>query len=374
VNLVGVAPTQIERGNVLTMPGWLIPTERIDTKLNILGEARFPLKHGAEVSFFCGAMETTAKVHLLEGGEIKPGGNAWVQLTLDTPLSVIKGDRFIIRSPMDTLGGGTVVISHAQRYRRQKAIIVKTLEVIESGGIDNIILAMLETNQPGDLSKLTVQCNLTTAESKSAVNRLAEQGKILAMNQGGQELLMTMPGWENLVKKAQAAVAGYHRKFTTRNGMPRSELGSKLGLAANSVILHKLFEDGMLIEDGAFVRLSAYQVKLTSQQQERIKIFLNSLEQNPYSPPGDIRLETDLLKLLVNQGRVVDVGEGVVFSRVAYDTMTDKILAHGREKGKITLAEVRDMFNSSRKYVLPLLEYMDGKKLTKRVGNERVVR
>jgi selenocysteine-specific elongation factor len=78
--------------------------------------------------------------------------------------------------------------------------------------------------------------------------------------------------------------------------------------------------------------------------------------------------------LLVNQGRVVDVGEGVVFSRVAYDTMTDKILAHGREKGKITLAEVRDMFNSSRKYVLPLLEYMDGKKLTKRVGNERVVR
>jgi selenocysteine-specific elongation factor len=101
---------------------------------------------------------------------------------------------------------------------------------------------------------------------------------------------------------------------------------------------------------------------------------LQSLRQNPYSPPGEIVLEPDLLNLLIEQQKVVKVGDGVVFSRVAYDEMVGKILNRARERGNITLAEVRDMFSTSRKYAKALLEYMDEKKLTRRVGDERVVR
>ncbi|HEX76269.1 MAG TPA: selenocysteine-specific translation factor, partial [Dehalococcoidia bacterium] len=103
-------------------------------------------------------------------------------------------------------------------------------------------------------------------------------------------------------------------------------------------------------------------------------VFLSALNQSPYSPPGDITLEPDLLNLLLEQQQVVKVSEGVVFSASAYNEMVDKVSAHAKAKGKVTLAEVRDMLGTSRKYAQALLEYMDEKKLTRRVGDERVLR
>ncbi|MBN2463249.1 MAG: selenocysteine-specific translation elongation factor [Dehalococcoidia bacterium] len=373
-NLTGVSTSQLERGYVLTSPGWLAPTVRIDVKLRMLSDLKHSLRHNAVVSFFTGAAEVIAKVHLLEREKLDSGGISWAQLALAEPVALVKGDRFIIRSPMDTLGGGVIVSSHAPRHRRFRPSVIQSLKIRAEGGVEDVVAAMLEANQPLGLEKLAVQCDLATDEAHVLVGELITKGRVVAVGQGGQRLLFTESGWGRLVKKAESVVENYHRRFPTRSGMSQGELGSKLGLLPNSPALRKLFADGVLTEEGAVVRLPYYQVQLSHQQQAKIDIFLSALDHNPYSPPGDITLEPDLLNLLIEQRQVVKVSDGVFFSASAYGEMVDKVIVYARSKGKVTLAEVRDMLGTSRKYAQALLEYMDEKKLTRRIGDERVLR
>jgi len=373
-NLTGVATSQLERGYVLTSPGWLVPTTRIDVKLSMLSDLKHPLRHGTAVSFFTGAAEVIAKVHLLEKERLDSGDISWAQFALAKSVALVKGDHFIIRSPTDTLGGGVIVDSHAPRHRRFRQATVQNLKVRGEGVVEDVVVATLEANQPMELDKLAVQCDLATNEAHGIINDLIKKEKIVAVGHAGQSLFFTNSGWGRLVKKAESAVENYHRRFPTRSGMSKGELSSKLGLLPNSPALRKLFDDGVLVEDGAAVHLPSYRVHLSHQQQAKVDAFLNALDQNPYSPPGDIKLEIDLLNLLIEQRQVVKVSDGVFFSASAYSEMVDKIIAYARSKGKVTLAEVRDLLGTSRKYAQALLEYMDERKLTRRVGDERVLR
>ncbi len=373
-NLAGVAISQLERGDVLTSPGWLVPTARVDVKLRMLSDLKHSLRHGAAVSFFAGTAEVMTKVHLLEKEKLDSGDISWAQLALAKPVALVKGDHFIIRSPMDTLGGGQIVNSHAPRHRRFRPTIIQALKARGEGVVEDVIVATLEANQPLELDEIMVQCDLAAEEARGIIDGLTKKGKVVVVGNGRQSLLFTSSGWERLANKAQAVVENYHRKFPARLGMSKGELSSKLGLVPHSPALQRLFEDNVLVEEGTSVRLPSYQVKFTQQQQAKIDVFLRALNQNPYSPPSDITLEPDLLNLLIEQQRVVKVSGGVVFSASAYKEMVDKIVAYAKVKGKVTLGEVRDMLGTSRKYAQVLLEYMDEKKLTRRVGDERVLR
>ncbi|OGN99159.1 MAG: selenocysteine-specific translation elongation factor, partial [Chloroflexi bacterium RBG_13_51_52] len=123
-NLVGLNTTQLTRGDVITIPGWLKPTKSVAVNLKLIAYLQRPLRHSAEVSFHTLAAETMAKVRLLESEELKPGDTTWAQLMLERPLAVIKGDRYIIRSPMETLGGGGIVDTGAKRIRRFRPEII----------------------------------------------------------------------------------------------------------------------------------------------------------------------------------------------------------------------------------------------------------
>lgn len=372
-NLVGVTTMDLERGDVLTTQGWLKPSRRIDGKLRILTDVRRPLRHGSMVTFFTGAAEVMARVHLLEGDEIPPAQDAWVQFTLTQPVSVVKGDHFIIRSPMDTLGGGTIINTAARRHRRFRSDVVESLEALGGSGIEKTVYAVLENRQPLDPQELGVLSNVSPQELEKTLAILTENGRITSIAQGGTRILFSTRGWEKLVEKAVGILKDYHRRFPTRSGMPKGELNRNLNLAPGSPMLQKMYADGVVIDAGAEVRLPDYEIKLSARQQEKVNAYLQALRKNPYAPPGE-SIEPDLLKLLIDQGKVVRVMGGIVFIRSAYDEMIGKILSTAREKGSITLGEVRDMFGTSRKYAQALLDYMDEKKLTRRVGDDRVVR
>jgi len=371
-NLVGVATSQLERGDVLTKPGWLIPTVMLSAKLRLLPYLRRPLRHNATVSFHTGTAEVTAKVRLLEKEQLQPGEVTWVQLSLSKPVAAIKGDYFIVRSPSETLGGGDIVDSHAKRLRRFRPAIIQSLQVREEGTAEEVIMETLETKQPLELAALLARCNLAVDEAKLVIEDLIQQGKVVDIGQGGR-LFLTRLGWERLAKKAMDIVQDYHRRFPARPGMPKGELSGKSGLPTPSSALPRLFSEGVLVEEGVAVRLPSHRVQLTQAQQAKIDAFLDSLSKNPYAPPGDEIPEPDLLNLLIEQGKVVKVSDDVVFSASAYNKMTETVIAHIKAQGKVTLAEVRDMFKTSRKYAQALLEHMDSKKITRRVGDERVL-
>ena len=373
-NLVGVTTSQLQRGDVLTRPGWLIPTTMLTVRLHLLPYLHRPLRHSATVSFHTGAAETMAKVRLLEGDELQPGKSTWAQLLLDRPVAVVKGDHFIIRSSTETLGGGKLVDSHARRLRRFRPDVIENLRAREEGTPEEMMMALLETKQPLELSALLSQFNLPASETQSMIESLAQQGKVIRLGQGEQSLLMTVLGWERLVAKIITILQNYHQKFLTRPGMPKVELGSRLKLGAYvAAAFRKLLDQGIITEVGAVVRLPTHHIQLTPVQQAKLDALLRSLAQNPYAPPSDLIPEPDLLNLLIEQQQVVKVSDDVVFAASAYNEMVAKVTSHIKAHGKVTLAEVRDLFQTSRKYAQAFLEYLDGKKITRRVGDERVL-
>jgi selenocysteine-specific elongation factor len=374
VNLVNIAPNQLERGDVITKPGWLIPSDRFDVRLQTLGSIKKILHHGDILSFFTGSSESLAKLYLLDRDQVKPGESILAQISLNMPAMVMKDDHFIVRSPMETLGGGVIILPHAKKHRYSRKEVGDRLTKMENGSLNELIIAFLEFKQPAKLSNILTECNLTMDEIQGPLSELISRGKVVLMGNRENAVLFTISGWRDIIKKAQEIVKNYHNKYPARSGISKGELSNKLGLEANSPFLKKLFDDGILIEDAAVVRLPTHRIEFSGEQQTAIKKFLDQLDHNPFSPQIEMTLEKDVLNQLIEQQKIVRVGDGVIFSKDAYEEMVGKIIGHIKSKGKITLAEVRDMFDTSRKYAKALLEYMDEKKITKRVGDERVLR
>ncbi len=372
-NLVGINTAQLQRGEVLTRPGWLIPTRLLSIRLRLLPYLKRPLKHNANVNFHTGAAEEMGKVRLLEGDELQPGDTTWAQLSLNKPVAVVNGDHFIIRSPVETLGGGRVFDSHAKRLRRFRPAVIESLRARETGTTEEIIMALLESKQPLELKAFLSQCGLPAEAVQPVIESLIEQGKITGVGDREHRLLFTALGWEHITRQSEAIIQEYHHHFPTRPGMPKGEFNSKLKLAKYPAVLPKLLADGILVEEGLTVRLPTHKIQLTPAQQASIDAFLDVLAQNPYAPPSELIPEPDLLNLLIQQQRVVKVSEGVVFATSVYNEMVDKLTAYLKEQGKITLGEVRDMFHTSRKYAQALVEHLDGEKITRRVGDDRVL-
>jgi len=373
-NLVGVNTSQLQRGDVLTRPGWLSQTTMLTVRLRLLGYLHRSLKHGASVSFHTGAVEAMAKLRLLEGDEVKPGQVTWAQVTLDRPIAAVNGDHFIVRSPMETLGGGKIIEAHARRLRRFRLDVIANLEAKETGTAEEMVLALLETKQPLETSVLASELNLKSEEIKTALDSLAGQGKAVVLGKGDQSLLITAKRWEELAQKTGAVLQEYHRRFPMRPGMPKVELGSRLKLGSQAAAAFQMMAaQGIIADEGTLVRLPTHRILLTQQQRAKMDAFLRSLAENPYAPPSDLIPEPDLLNLLIEQRRVVKVASDVVFAASVYDEMVAKVTSRIKSQGQITLAEVRDIFQTSRKYAQALLEHLDGEKITRRTGDVRVL-
>jgi len=369
-----VATGAITRGDVVTTPGWLTPTRAFDVKLRLLPSAPRPLPHNATVTFHHGAAEVLGKVRLLERDKIEPGETAWAQFLLAQPIAAVKDDRFIIRSPQQTLGGGQIVGIRAKRHRRFRPDVIEGLATRESGTAEQIILAIVQEEEPLELERLLPLLNLSRGEAEEAIRSLAAQKKVIVL--GDMMLLFSAQGWEKLAKQVKLAVQRYHHQFPLRHGPPKEELRGKLKIPTKffARALEQLIQEGTLIEAGPMVRLPDHEPQPTQEQQAEVDAFLDRLARNPYLPTLDPLPEPDLLNLLIEQRRVVKASDDVIFLASAYDKMVDGIVAQIKSQGKVTVAEVRDLFHTSRKYALALMEYLDSQKLTRRIGDERVLR
>ncbi len=373
-NLSGLSTVELARGDVVTTPGWLLPTRAFDVKLRLLPSAPRPLPHNATVTFHHGAAEVLGKVRLLERDRIDPGETTWAQLLLAQPIAAVKDDRFIIRSPQETLGGGQIVGPRAKRHRRFRPDVIERLATRETGTAEQIILVTLQEEEPLELARLLSLCNLRQGEAEEAIKSLASKGKVVAL--GDMGLFFSAQGWEKLAKQAEQAVRRYHQQFPLRHGPPKEELKGKLKARTRffARILEQLIREGTLIEVGPAVRLPEHQPQPTPKQQAEVDAFLDRLTRDPYLPSVDPLPKPDLLNLLIEKRLVVKVSDDVIFLASIYDKMVDDIIAEIKSRGKVTVAEVRDLFHTSRKYALALMEYLDTQKITRRVGDERVLR
>ncbi|MEK7815053.1 MAG: SelB C-terminal domain-containing protein, partial [Chloroflexota bacterium] len=353
---------------------------RLDALLKMARSAPKSLRHNEGLTFHLFTSEATARVRLLDAERLDPGAEGWAQILLADPLPMVKGDLFIIRSAEDTLGGGQVVDPNPRRrHRRFVPEVVDRLTLLSQGSGENVLLSVADQWGPCDLSVLSQRANLAAKEVLEGISRLAAAGEVVVLGDLGSEadaVVYSSQGWNSLKNKISVALETYHAQHPLRRGVPAQEIRSRLGLsqAAYLRVLSRLTTEGYVHEDGQSLRLPGHRVSLAPAMEQQAAIYLRALEAEPYSPPTDYPLDPELLGALIDQGKVVKVNESVVFAASAYREMTDRIMEHIRSNQSITVADARTMFNSSRKYVLPLLEYLDQQRITRRVGDARVLR
>ena len=380
VNLSGLSRDEVERGEVLTAPGWLKPTYRLDARLKMVKNASHALKHNEGVTFHLFTSESSARVRLLDADRLPAGTEGWVQLLLADPLPVVKGDFFVIRSAEDTLGGGQIVDPNPRRrYRRFDTDVVERLMMLDQGTGEDVIISVAEQWGPCDLTTLSQRANLSTEEVLERVNRLVEDELLVMLGEMGKDtdgVVYSAQGWNVLKGKVFTALRTYHNQYPLRKGPPAQEVRSRLEISqpVYQRVLARLGDEQFVVEEGQSIRLPEHEITLTPEMEQQAAKFLQALEQDPYAPPSDQPLDSELLGVLVEQGKVVRVTDSVVFAASAYRDMTQRIVEHMKAQGSITVADARTMFDTSRKYVLPLLEYMDRQQITRRSGDERVLR
>jgi len=398
VNLTGVSKDEVSRGEVLTAPGWLRPTTLVDCYLRYLSDAPAPLKHDAPVSFFSGAAETPAWVRLLGTRVLPPGEEGWVQIRLANPVALVKGDRFIIRqpSPSVTIGGGVVVNPFpGRRHRRFRPEVIERLETLAHGTPEEIMLQNLERQQPSEARALLDRSSLSRPQAEEALRALVSEGQVLVLDGSlstddprvlpGGSFLVTRSGWGAMRERMEALLGEYHRQFPLRSGMPREEVKSRMARNIPTLsprlfneILERAGSEGWLAESAGTVRLATHQATFTPKQQQAVDYLLYTFHQEPYTTPSVPQCEeqvgSEVLSALVEQGQLIKLGEDVIFLTETYEEMRARVLAYLEEHGSVTVAQVRDLFGTSRKYTLALLGYMDEQRITRRVGDERVLR
>jgi selenocysteine-specific elongation factor len=375
VNLSGVATDEIERGEVVTTPGWLRPTRAVDVRLRLLEAAPHNVRHNYPVTFHAHASETPATVRLLADEELKPGDESWAQIYLHEPVALARGDRFVIRSPDTTLGGGYVVDVDASRHRRNHSPTIERLERLAEGSPTAQLLSALEATEPSNVTALARRANLSDAEALDLARQAVDEGSAVAL---GDEVAMatqvyTLAGWTRLSAKAQQSLAAFHEQSPLRSGMTREELRSRLGVSGNlaNLVLSTLAGSGTLVDDAGVLRLPEHSVVVSDEQQAAMDAFVARMESDPF-PVEQPKIAPELLALLGEQARIVRAGE-VTFDAATWARLQAQVVDHLRANGKVTMAEVRDLQGTSRKYALAVLEHLDDLKVTRRQGDERVL-
>jgi selenocysteine-specific elongation factor len=380
LNLSGISRDDVMRGQVLTNPGWLQPTRRFDAHLRMVKGAPHALKHNEGVTFHLFTSETTARVRLLDADRLQPGSEGWVQVLLDEPVPMVKGDFFVLRSSEDTLGGGQIADPNPRRrHRRFAPEVLERLTMLDAGASEDVIITLADQLGPCDVRTLSQRSNLSEADVQDRLADLIKQGEVVALGELGSQtdtVVYSRRGWDIVRNQAQIALQTYHNQYPLRRGAPPQELRSRLNLPQSVYVraAGRLSDEGVAIDDGGLVRSPDHQVALTPSQQSDAAEYLAGLAAEPWSPPTDRPIDSELLAYLQGRGEVIRVNETVVFTTAAYDDMASRIVDHLKANGSVTVADARTIFGTSRKYVLPLLEYLDQQRITRRVGDDRVLR
>ncbi len=385
VNLSGVNVDQIQRGDVLTHPGDYKTTRRMDVRFRLLPDVNAALLHNTETKMFIGAAEVVARVRLLGAEALLPGEEGWLQLELARPVVSVRGDRYILRrpSPGETLGGGFVVDPYPRgRHKRFAGQTLSRLEALAQGTPDDVLLQTLLSLGAASLREVIVQSNLDEDVARQAVQDLYQSGLLVNLedqeNPPAKGSLVTGKGyWDQLALRMIQEVEAYHRSYPLRRGMPREELKSRMKLPARlfSVALRKLVAESALEEAGPLVLRPGHTIRFNAQQQRLVDGLLSRFEANPYAPPSlkesQAEVGEDIFSALVDLGKFVFIPPEVVFRKEDYEKMMVEVRRMLEENGTITAAQVRDHFNTSRRYVLAFLEHLDARGVTIREGDVR---
>ncbi|MHB8539597.1 MAG: selenocysteine-specific translation elongation factor [Candidatus Acidiferrales bacterium] len=389
VNLADVEAGEIERGMALATPGIFQATRRIDARVTLLPSAQ-ALKNRTRVHFHQGTTETVATVNLLGENALAAGGTALAQLRLEQRILVLPGDRFILRqfSPLVTIGGGAVLDALAPRHKNRDAGAARLLKAWESGMREEIIAALaLEDARGLDVAQIIARTGWLETEVRATIQKLAEAQKIRVVAQH-PPIVVSTERMDALVRALEREIDEFHKKNPLVPGIAKEELRGRVAAKAKSEVfraaLDELVAQQKIMVAGDIVRRAGREIALSAEESRAKEQIAQEFERAGLAAPVvnevlgklpvDSRRAQKLLQILIREKTLVKVTENLVFHTAAVKHLRELLAAYKKGKGeRLPIAAFKELAGVSRKYAIPLLEYLDRERLTRRVGDERVI-
>lgn len=387
INLSNVKKSEIRRGCVLAPPNSMKNTSLLDVKLNVLPSSMRILTNQSRLHFFTGTSEILCRAVLLDKEEIGPGESGYVQLRLEEEVALRRGDRFVVRfySPMETIGGGVVLEPNPTRKKRFQPETIEELKRKESGSTADVI--ELHVKKHGDtlvtmqeLAKLTA---LSVEEVAKDVKQLEEEGSVYTFPMKKDTYVWHVSSEQEMLENIKEGLRKHHKAHPYRYGMPKAEVHMRYMKQVKpnvfDAVIEQLSAKGELCKKDEFLYLPEFTVPKDEKYEKVAGIILKTLKAKQYDfvrfselefPGVDAQTAEDIAILLIDEGKVVKINEEMFTLTELIRAAEEKIREKLQADNLITIAEVRDMFQTSRKSAKPILEYMDSIKVTKKTGGE----
>ena len=379
VNLSGVEVADLDRGMALVLPGSVQPTARLDLRVRVLDDAPAPLRHRGPVMVYLGTQEVSGSAWLLDGTTIDPGGAGFVQINLDAPLVAAPGDHVVLRraTPTATLGGGVVLDVAPRRHRRRDADVEASLQRRAGGEVPALVLEELRKGRLGvDLPTLVRLTGAGRPQVEQAITELGDGA--LAF---GDKRWIARERWEALRRRAVQVLDDFHQAEPLRAGMAREEWRSRLRLSAalGAEVARRLAGSGALTDSDGVLALPGRGHAVSDSARTTADAVVALLDEHPVDPPAMAELRAagmtpQLLRLLIDERRVVRLSNEVVMSAAAYAHAEQSVSLYLETHDSATVAQLRDHLGATRRLVVPLLEHLDAARITARDGDLRRLR
>jgi selenocysteine-specific elongation factor len=391
LNLQGVEKERIERGNTLTTPGLLTPTYMVDALVTLLPEVEKPLKNRRLVRFYIGANRVLGNMVLLGREELVPGGECYVQIRLREAIIAMGGDRFILRSISEnrTIGGGLILDPLPMKHKASDKDLIPSLQVLEKGEVEEKAEVFLHHAgfRGMDLSGFRCRLPLGEGASKKILQKLREKGKAFTLDSETRHLLH-LDFYEMLKQRALQVLGDFHHKKPLEPGLQKAELFSRMSRMINEktfqAILDRLVREEKICVEEKLVRLAEHKIRLSTEEDKAVRSIEELYRRAAHKPPYsrslpqelglDPKLVSDLLRHLTETNRLVHIQGDLFMNPDVLEQAKEKIRAVLGEKGEFSITEIKELLNSTRKYLIPLLEYFDATGFTARKGDKRVLR
>lgn len=387
INLSNVKKREIKRGCVLAPPNSMKNTDLLDVRLNVLESSMRVLTNHTRLHFFTGTSEILCRAVLLDKEEIGPGESGYVQLRLEEEIAVRRGDKFVVRfySPMETIGGGVILEPNPGVKKRFQENVIEELKRKESGSSADVIELHVRERADtlittAELAKLTA---LSIDEVQEDISELLSQGLVQVFAMRKDTYVWHAESIRAAKQTLDKALREYEEKYPYRYGMKKAEVQMTYFQKIKPNVFDKIVE--MLIEEGCLKRVDEflctpqYQVKKDTRYDKVSGILLDTFTNAKYDFvryseidfKGTVK-ETadDILNILLEEQKIVKVTEDMYTLTEYMERAKELIQEHLKGEPVITIAQVRDMFDTSRKSAKPIIEYMDSIKVTKKTGAE----
>lgn len=387
VNLAGLKKTDIKRGDAVTKPGSVRTSRMLDVRLQNLKGSNRVIQNDSQVHLYHTSQVQLAKVVLLDRDALNPGESCYAQLRLADPISTKSGDRFVIRfySPLETIGGGVILDDSPARHKRFQQPVLEALKIKESGSGGDRVIQVLEefgTALP-TVAQLAAKLHMEETEVADAVHDLCGRGRAVEPLEGRFVASSVMDKtWDT----CREILAGYHKQNPLHAGMKEAEVRQKcfkaLDQTTADALLGALRQEGKLRRVSERYALGDFEIKFTKRQNNiKQKLLQTYRDADLESPATDDVLATfpqnekldakQVLESLVTGGELVMLTPQICWYKDVYERVCRVVKDHYAEHETLTLGELRDLLDSSRKYTLAVLEYYDKNRITKKDGDLR---